>query len=133
MTHYLHSTQSFIRHKNTGFLWLLLICSLLSPATYAADFTTNFESTNFNTVQDFTVTNNGLSASFSGGTSFTIGNGALYHSGTKSWMLDPAGTTNRGTSTGVGTITFSSHATFIFAPAIQTAQDKCKLSTALMR
>lgn len=100
-----------MRHKNTGFLWLFLILPLLAPATYAANFTTNFESTNFNTVQDFTVTNNGLSATFSGGTSFTIGNGALYHSGTKSWMLDPAGTTNRGTSTGVGTITFSSHAT----------------------
>ncbi len=92
-------------------LWPIFILSILSPLTYGADFTTNFESTNFNTVQDFTVANNSLSATFSGGTSFTIGNGALYHSGTKSWMLDPAGTTSRGTSTGVGTITFSNEAT----------------------
>ena len=95
-------------YKHCGILWAL---TLIPLSGHAADFTTNFESTNFNTVQDFTVTNNSLSATFSGGTSFTIGNGALYHSGTKSWMLDPAGTTSRGTSTGVGTITFSTQAT----------------------
>ena len=112
MTRYLWSTKfPFALYKVNRLLWLLLFLPLLPSITQAADFTTNFESTNFNSVQNFTVTNNGLSATFSGGTSFTIGNGALYHSGTKSWMLDPAGTTSRGTSTGVGTITFSSEAT----------------------
>jgi len=112
MTHFLRSIKPALTQNKINIrLWLLFILPLLPPITQAADFTTNFESTNFNSVQDFTVTNNGLSATFSGGTSFTIGNGALYHSGTKSWMLDPAGTTSRGTSTGVGTITFSSEAT----------------------
>ena len=112
MTHYPWITKPpLTRYKVNALVWLLFIMLLLPSITQAADFTTNFESTNFNSVQDFTVTNNGLSATFSGGTSFTIGNGALYHSGTKSWMLDPAGTTSRGTSTGLGTITFSSEAT----------------------
>ncbi len=88
--------------KNIRFIILLCILSLKS---FSADFTTDFENTNFNTVQTFSIINSGLSASFSGGTSFTIGNGALYHSGTKSWMIDPAGTTSRGTSSGSGTIT----------------------------
>ncbi len=72
-----------------------LVIILLAPSTLsnAIDFSTDFESTNFNTVQDFSVHNNGLSVQFSGGTSFTIGNGLLCHSGTKSWMIDPAGTT----------------------------------------
>ncbi len=109
MTRYPRSNKSpIICFKVIALFWLFVMLPL---TTQAADFTTNFESTNFNSVQDFTVTNNGLSATFSGGTSFTIGNGALYHSGTKSWMLDPAGTTSRGTSTGVGTITLSSEAT----------------------
>jgi len=84
--------------------FVLFIC-IFSLNSYSANFTTNFESTNFNTIQTFSINSSGLSASFSGGTSFTIGNGALYHSGTKSWMIDPAGTTSRGTSSGSGTIT----------------------------
>jgi hypothetical protein len=107
------ASQAGTRQTNT-FLYsqyLVAISMLLfSINCVATDFSTNFESTNFNTVQDFTVTNNGLSATFSGGTSFRIGNGDLYHSGIKSWMLDPAGTTSRGTSTGEGTITFSTSA-----------------------
>ncbi|MEY8205705.1 MAG: hypothetical protein RPR40_11640 [Bermanella sp.] len=97
---------------NKRVISLLLICwlgwaALLSNQTHGSDFSTNFESTNTKTIEDFTVTNNGLSVLFSGGTSFTIGNGLLYHSGSKSWMIDPAGSSSRGTSTGTGTLTFS--------------------------
>jgi len=88
-------------------LWGIAWLSLMSNLVHSTDFTTNFEATNFNTIQSFSVTNNGLSVLFSGGTSFTIGNGLLYHSGTKSWMIDPAGTTSRGVSDGIGTFTFS--------------------------
>jgi len=88
-------------------IWAIAWASLMSNLAYGTDFTTNLESTNFNTIQNFTVANNGLSVLFSGGTSFTIGNGLLYHSGTKSWMIDPVGTTSRGVSDGAGTFTFS--------------------------
>ncbi|MBL4797012.1 MAG: hypothetical protein JKY50_06340 [Oleispira sp.] len=84
---------------------LTLMLSIFSIYAHSANFCTNFESTNFSTIQTFSITSSALTASFAGGTSFTIGNGALYHSGTKSWMIDPAGTTSRGTSSGVGTIT----------------------------
>ena len=84
---------------------LTLMLSIFSIYAHSANFSTNFESTNFSTIQTFSITSSGLTASFAGGTSFTIGNGALYHSGTKSWMIDPAGTTSRGTSSGSGTIT----------------------------
>ena len=88
-------------------IWGLASATLMSNQAHGSDFSTNFESTNTKTIEDFTVTNNGLSVLFSGGTSFTIGNGLLYHSGSKSWMIDPAGSSSRGTSTGTGTLTFS--------------------------
>ncbi len=88
-------------------IWGITWASLLSNLVHGTNFTTNFESSNFNTIQNFSVSNNDLSVLFSGGTSFTIGNGLLYHSGTKSWMIDPAGTTSRGVSDGTGTFTFS--------------------------
>lgn len=85
-------------------LRLFFLLYLTCVSSHAANFSSNFESTNFSTIQTFTITSGGLTASFTGGTSFTIGNGALYHSGTKSWMIDPAGSTNRGISTGTGSI-----------------------------
>jgi len=88
-------------------IWVIAWALLMSNLAHGSDFTTNFESTNFNTIQSFSVANNDLSVLFSGGTSFTIGNGLLYHSGTKSWMIDPAGTSSRGVSDGFGTFTFS--------------------------
>lgn len=89
---------------------LPLTAILLSNQLSAATFSTNFESITQSTVATFSITNNSLEASFSGGTNFTIGNGALYHSGVKSWMIDPAGTSDRGESTGVGEVILSEDA-----------------------
>lgn len=85
---------------------------LFSNLTFAADFSDDFESTNVTTVANFDltgnpVTSNGITATASGGTAFTIGNSALYQSGNKSWMVEPAGTNTRGTHNGSGTITFN--------------------------
>ena len=89
-----------------GLAWTLLI----SLTAEAATFSTDFESQNVSTVQTIMISNNGLSITLTGGTAFRIGNGSLYHSGIKSWMLDPAGSTTRGTSTGTGLISFSENA-----------------------
>ena len=85
---------------------------LFSNITHAAEFADDFENVNVTTVAniDLTgnpVTSNGITATASGGTVFTIGNFALYQSGFKSWMVEPAGTNVRGTHTGSGTITFN--------------------------
>jgi hypothetical protein len=93
-----------------AFMLALFYLVLFSPFSNATEFTTDFESQNITTAQTITVTNNGLSITLTGGTAFRIGNGSLYHSGIKSWMLDPAGSTTRGTSTGNGLITFSENA-----------------------
>ena len=85
---------------------LIFVCFQAESVT----FTTGFESENASTVQTVNITNNGLTLTLTGGTAFRIGNGSLYHSGLKSWMLDPAGTTARGTSSGMGIITFSEDA-----------------------
>ena len=73
----------------------------------ALEFFDNFESTNVVTVASFNLSHNGITATVAGGTAFTIGNLLLYHSGVKSWMVEPAGVNIRGTHTGTGTITFS--------------------------
>jgi len=73
----------------------------------ALEFSDDFESTNVVTVASFDLTHNGITATVAGGTAFTIGNLLLYHSGLKSWMVEPAGVNIRGTHTGTGTITFS--------------------------
>ncbi len=72
----------------------------------ALEFFDDFEGTNVSTVATFDLSDNGITATVAGGTAFTIGNGLLYHSGTKSWMVEPAGVNIRGTHTGTGTITF---------------------------
>lgn len=92
--------------KSLGFI-LLLSWLIFSFSIQATEFSDDFETTNVTTVTTFTLSDNGISASFAGGTAFTIGNAALYHSGDVSWMVEPAGTNNRGTHSGSGTITFS--------------------------
>ncbi len=95
-------------------LYLILLLFTASGQASAVEFSTDFESISVTSVADFSISDSDLSATFSGGTNFTIGNGSLYHSGTKSWMIDPAGDNgSRGTSTGVGTITFSESPTEI--------------------
>ena len=71
------------------------------------EFFNNFEGTNVTKVATFDLSENGITATVAGGTVFTIGNGLLYHSGSKSWMVEPAGVNIRGTHTGTGTITFN--------------------------
>ena len=73
----------------------------------ALEFSDGFEDTNIVTVANFNLSHNGITATVAGGTAFTIGNGLLYHSGIKSWMVEPAGMNIRGTHTGTGTITFN--------------------------
>ncbi len=85
----------------------LTVFLLLPVQAQAANFFTSFENQNQRTAGSFTVSDGGLSATFEGGTAFTIGNTALYRSGDVSWMLDPQGTNTRGTSTGVGDVTLS--------------------------
>lgn len=92
------------------YLLIIIIFSLIGTSAHSATFSTGFESENATTLQTVSITNNGLTLTLTGGTAFRIGNGSLYHAGLKSWMLDPAGTTARGTSTGIGTITFSENA-----------------------
>lgn len=79
---------------------LLLLAQQASAVTYSE----NFDSLNHSTITTFNTTNNGLSATYEGGTAFTAGVGVLYRSGTKSWMVDVVGI---GGSTGQGTVTFS--------------------------
>lgn len=73
----------------------------------AGEFSDDFENTNVPMVASFDLSHNGITATVAGGTAFTIGNILLYHSGDKSWMVEPAGVNVRGTHTGTGTITFS--------------------------
>jgi hypothetical protein len=93
------------------------ILSLLPLTAAAAIFTTNLEVPDqVDPALTTTVINNGLSADFTGGTIDKIGVGALYHSGSKSWMVSPNGDTAplaTGPSTGTGTITLSEPATRI--------------------
>lgn len=70
------------------------------------EFSDDFESTDVEMVATFDLSNNGITATVEGGTAFQIGNGLLYHSGVKSWMVEPAGDNIRGTHPGTGTITF---------------------------
>jgi len=86
---------------------LTLLMIFIPFRIQATEFSDDFESTNVTTVATFTLSSNGISAVAEGGTAFQIGNGALYHSGVKSWMVEPAGTNERGTHDGSGTITFS--------------------------
>ena len=88
---------------------LIPVISILffSNLTFATEFFDNFENVNVNPVATFELTHNGITATVAGGTAFQIGNGALYHSGVKSWMVEPVGFNIRGTHTGEGTITFS--------------------------
>ncbi len=72
----------------------------------AGEFSDDFENTDVRMVASFDLSHNGITATVAGGTAFTIGNGLLYHSGVKSWMVEPAGVNVRGTHTGTGTITF---------------------------
>ncbi|MFP5305576.1 MAG: hypothetical protein ACLGI7_07095 [Gammaproteobacteria bacterium] len=96
-----------MRSARLGIGFLLLWAP---AALQAASFRTDFEGQDQRTVGTFTISDGGLSATFAGGTAFTIGNAALYRSGDVSWMIDPAGTSERGESSGEGLITLSADA-----------------------
>ncbi|NRB39013.1 MAG: hypothetical protein HRU20_11195 [Pseudomonadales bacterium] len=85
-------------------LVLVLVFLLFSSSGIAATYSDGFENNNVTTVADFTVVDDGISLSFTGGTAFRIGNGSLYHSGLKSWMLEPASSNSRGTHPGMGMV-----------------------------
>lgn len=89
---------------------ICLVFSLVPAAAEAATFRTDFEGQNRQTIGSFTITDGDLSATFDGGTAFTIGNASLYRSGVVSWMIDPAGPSPRGLSSGEGTVTLSDDA-----------------------
>lgn len=91
----------------TPLIRFALLALVMPGSAMAASFFTDFEGQNVRTAQSFTINDGSLSATFDGGTAFTIGDAALYRSGTVSWMLDPAGTNSRGTSTGEGEVTLS--------------------------
>lgn len=100
--------RALLAKQSSKFRRFLCLCGVFlayQPA-FAVDFSNNFEGLNVTTVRTFSLTSGDITATFSGGTAFTIGNGALYHSGSKSWMVEPAGTNSRGTHTGSGTISF---------------------------
>lgn len=101
-----------INHRLQHSILLSLILVLYPVAVFSDTFTTDFEAVpdQVDPTTTSTVTNNGLSADFTGGTIDTIGVGALYSSGVKSWMVAPAGDTAplaTAVSTGTGTITLS--------------------------
>ena len=102
--------QTIQKRYNKPYLLVGLLFFIPLSSPFAATFSHDFESVNINSVSDFRLENNGLSADFGGGTAFTIGNSALYRSGVSSWMIDPAGGSPRGTSSGTGTITLSTPA-----------------------
>ena len=67
-------------------------------------------------IADFTLEDqggSGLTATFSGGTAFVRGIGCLYRTGEVAWMVDPAGESDLGTSTGTGEILFSEPAVWV--------------------
>jgi len=72
------------------FLVVLIFCSALNKAQ-AVDVSTSFEGINQSTI---VIGSSPITATFTGGLSQTVGNGALYHSGNYSWHI---GVNNTGT------------------------------------
>ena len=96
----------FNKAKTTKAITTFLFILIQSNFTFATEFSEDFQTTNVTTVASFNLEDNGITATLEGGTAFTIGNGMLYRSGTKSWMVEPQSTNSRGTHTGSATITF---------------------------
>ncbi|PCJ31053.1 MAG: hypothetical protein COA99_17520, partial [Moraxellaceae bacterium] len=93
--------------RYTSLIPHLIVSFLLAPSlAFSATLSDGFENTNVTTVASFDIVEDGITATFTGGTAFTIGDASLYHTGAKSWMIEPAGTNGRGTHPGTGTATF---------------------------
>lgn len=89
-------------------LWPLLLASTLYLSHAEAAFRHNFDDVDITSISTFTLTSNGLSAIFTGGTAFEVISGPSLPRGTTAWLLDPKGILTRGPSTGEGVITFNS-------------------------
>lgn len=70
----------------------LLVMLGLSYGLHAAELNTSFEFNN--TSGFFSLTDESVSASFSGGEAKSVGNFSLYHTGMNAWMIAPGGTGN---------------------------------------
>ena len=89
----------------------VLLCCAQVPQAVSATLSDGFGDENTSTVGNFQIASEGIVATFSGGTAFTIGDGALYRNpgDAVAWMIEPeeAGANARGTHTGVGSINFN--------------------------
>lgn len=100
------SSYLIVEHLRVPKALVLTLLFIISGPVWSATYNQGFETHNVTQVADFIHSGNGVTANYTGGTAFTIGLGSLYHGGSTSWMLEPAGSNARGTHPGTGSIIF---------------------------
>jgi len=99
------STQLFETIRLMVLMTIMAILIYTLP-TIATEFFNDFEKENIPNVSTFTIANNGVKATLKGGSLSQLHRSLIYE-GKKSWVVESAGSNERGDHSGFGIITFN--------------------------